>query len=398
MCFSVNCLNTFYFLKQVGKRLNFPQSNKLFLQARFGISVQSRFSIHSTKKYQRKLNYFKVYPIINQPSKLWITTQLIPNPFHRVYRPERQPPEGNKWVERLILLICLALGLTPTLYLIKYYDGQTPITHRKRILFVPLWMDEMIGVYTLQALQLTDAETEEGKKDSVEVQYIQDIFYHILKSNHLLLKTDISLIAVQTEMIKEKDESTSNVRSDLKKFQDFEWNISIVNNTSVINAMCVPGGKMIIYTGILKQVIANDDECAALICHEIAHALCRHGVESVQFSLFIVACVYLTASLFSGIDFSWMTDKLIMFAINVILKLPMSRRAEIEADEIAIYLMNESGYRLQALIDMLTKLGKVEDRLGHFPEFLSTHPLTKNRIEILQEKINSFEEKQNFTV
>ena len=58
-----------------------------------------------------------------------------------------------------------------------------------------------------------------------------------------------------------------------------------------------------------------------------------------------------------------------------------------EADEVAIYLMKNSGYDLNALVTVMDKLGKVQDRIGHVPEVISTHPLTKNRVQILKEKI-----------
>ena len=256
-----------------------------------------------------------------------------------------------------------------------------------------MWLDELVGRYTLQVLGVGAAEDpEHNDSDDISegqltggilkrtedhrVAHIEDIFDRIITSNYLKHCAD-------EEQYIEYHDSTP---SELQRFQSFEWKLNVVDKPGVINAMCVPGGKMIIFTGILKEVVDSDDECAAIICHEIGHALCRHGMEAMQWRLMWIAAVYVIITMM-GIDLSWLVDRLLYVGVNMLLQLPMSRRAELEADEIAIYLMEESGYDLDALVTVMQKLGEVEDRLGKVPEVISTHPLTDNRVHILKEKI-----------
>ena len=124
------------------------------------------------------------------------------------------------------------------------------------------------------------------------------------------------------------------------------------------------------------------------MAHEIAHVLCRHGVQQLQFTLFLVACFYafMTAS---GIDISAFWGKILFFSIRMLLQLPMSRKFELEADEIAIYLLKFAGYDPYALVTLLEKLGQANSQIENLiPEILSTHPLTNNRIEQLQRNLD----------
>ena len=140
----------------------------------------------------------------------------------------------------------------------------------------------------------------------------------------------------------------------------------------------------------LVQVIKTDDECAAVMAHEISHALCRHGVSQLQFVLFLIACFY-GISAASGIEISGILGKLIFLTIRALFQLPMSRKFENEADEIAMYLLKFAGYDPYALVTLLENLdaeSKKDNRLGiKLPEILSTHPLTDNRVATLKDKL-----------
>mmetsp|Transcript_15537 Transcript_15537/g.23705 ORF Transcript_15537/g.23705 Transcript_15537/m.23705 type:complete len:309 (+) Transcript_15537:2-928(+) len=306
------------------------------------------------------------------------------------------------------------MALFPLSFMYYHYDGTVPVTNRKRFLIIPLWLDSVIGTYTLQALGIGAEEDEDEDaddkddentspsksrskatsnrgailpNDDARVAHIERIFDTILTKN-CLKSNDGVVVDTRTTL-----GHTSPRHHMFRKFHDFEWRLSVVDKLSVVNALCVPGGAMVVYTGILKEVVSNDSECAAIICHEIGHAICRHGIESVQLRLFLIACVYATLSLF-GIDVSWLMEKLFYLGVNVFLQLPMSRRAELEADEVAIYLMQHSGYDLDALVTVMQKLGAVEARLGRMPEIVSTHPLTEHRVEILKNKVKKAKQEE----
>jgi len=310
-----------------------------------------------------------------------------PDPKHRVYRKARIPKETLVGLEALLLALMLGLCAIPCYFMMNFYDGTVPITNRKRMLFLPLWLDQLVGRYTLQVLGVgvedeadgDDQTNGDGKgrilrtAEDHRVAHIEAIFDRIVTANHLKKREG-------------DEEYNRNTPEMLRRFQGFEWRLSIVDKESVINAMCVPGGKMVIFTGILQEVVDCDDECAAIISHEIGHALCRHGMEAMQWRLMWIGTVYLAISMM-GVDLSWLVDRLLSVGVNMLLQLPMSRRAELEADEVAIHLMEQSGYDLDALVSVMRKLGQIEDRLGKMPEVISTHPLTENRVLILKQKI-----------
>ena len=119
----------------------------------------------------------------------------------------------------------------------------------------------------------------------------------------------------------------------------FNWSISIIENDEMVNAMCAPGGNMMVFTGLLtSNTVANDEEFAAILSHEISHAIARHGVEKLQTSIFVIACLYALLTMF-GIELSSMMDRIFMFLISKVLTLPMSRKGIVYYAQYALCIM-----------------------------------------------------------
>ncbi len=165
--------------------------------------------------------------------------------------------------------------------------------------------------------------------------------------------------------------------------KDFEWAVSLVRNPQ-INAFCLPGGKIVVFTGILK-VAQNDAGLATVMGHEMAHATARHGSERM-FKQRITETL-LTGAQFSLGDMSYEQQRAVMGALGAGAQfgilMPFSRDHESEADEIGLTYMARAGYDPREAIEFWERMGRASGG-GSQPEFLSTHPAPETRIERLK--------------
>ena len=156
--------------------------------------------------------------------------------------------------------------------------------------------------------------------------------------------------------------------------RDWEWSVAIIDDDETVNAWCMAGGRMAAYTGLFEQLKLTDDEFAAIMGHEISHALAHHTAErmsrAIATNVGIVAVAVATDSNAATLAGTAMAAKLA-------LELPNSRTAESEADRIGIELASRAGYDPAAAVTLWEKMGALsEDRP---PEFMSTHPAPENR-------------------
>ena len=159
-----------------------------------------------------------------------------------------------------------------------------------------------------------------------------------------------------------------------------QWNWQLVLiNAPILNATCAPGGKITFYTGLIEKLNLNDDEIAAIMGHEIAHALREHGRERLSQAMAQSAAVNI-AMLAAGSYGSAIGAA--NQAAQYILVLPNSRQNESEADAIGLELAARAGYNPQAAISVWQKMNQATQGKGTL-EFLSTHPSGDTRIEQL---------------
>jgi predicted Zn-dependent protease len=175
---------------------------------------------------------------------------------------------------------------------------------------------------------------------------------------------------------------SKNMAKDLK---DFSWEFNVVDDPN-INAFCMPGGKVVVYTGILK-VTQNEDALACVMGHEIAHALANHGNERMSQGL--VAQLGLTSLDIALSQKPAATRSLFMSAAGVGAQLgvllPFSRKHESEADEIGLYLMTMAGYNPTEAAPFWQRMNSGAG--GRPPEFISTHPDPVRRAQRLKELV-----------
>ncbi len=163
------------------------------------------------------------------------------------------------------------------------------------------------------------------------------------------------------------------------------WEVNLVDSDE-LNANCGPGGKIIVYSGLIDKLKLTDDELAAVMGHEIAHALREHGREAMSKAYGIeIAKQGAGALLGLGQDTMALADTVAQYGMT----LPNSRANEDEADLLGLELSARAGYNPNAAITLWEKMGKASE--GAPPEFMSTHPANSSRIASLQAAIPKVE-------
>jgi len=168
--------------------------------------------------------------------------------------------------------------------------------------------------------------------------------------------------------------------------KNYRWEFNLIQDDKTVNAWCMPGGKVAVYTGLLP-VAQNETGLAVVMGHEIAHAVAKHGNERVSQGLLQqMGGVALSVALSTS---TAATQNLFLQAYgvgtNVAIMLPYSRTQESEADRIGLILMAKAGYDPREAIPFWTRMAKAGG--GRSPEFLSTHPAPETRIKQIESLI-----------
>ncbi len=170
---------------------------------------------------------------------------------------------------------------------------------------------------------------------------------------------------------------------------NFDWEYILIDRKKVRNAWCMPGGKIAVYTGILEAT-KNTDGLAAVMGHEIAHAVAKHSVERASRATLVNTGTQLI-DIFSGGKLSQVNRTTGMNTVGLITQLgllnPFSRKQESEADFLGMIFASLSGYDIRETVKLWERMNKLNKGKGP-PEFMSTHPSSENRIKNLNKKIN----------
>ena len=166
----------------------------------------------------------------------------------------------------------------------------------------------------------------------------------------------------------------SAFRQDATRWQ---WEINVLSSPEV-NAWCMPGGKIAVYSGLIEKLNMTDDELAAVMGHEIAHALREHSRERASEQ--VVANVGITI-LATVAGVGSVGQKGMEYAYQGLLGLPNSRAHETEADRMGVELAARAGFDPRAAISLWDKMGEVGGREP--PKFMSTHPARSDRVRDL---------------
>jgi predicted Zn-dependent protease len=163
----------------------------------------------------------------------------------------------------------------------------------------------------------------------------------------------------------------------------WQWTIKIIDDPKTVNAFCMPGGKMGVYTGLIAKIEPTDDELAQVMGHEISHALANHGAEKMSVKIVSdVAVIAVTAAAGRSNRNQQAVFNAAGLAALAFINLPNSRTAEEEADKLGIELAARAGYDPHAAVTLWQKMMKESGSQSRF-DFLSTHPAPPRRIETL---------------
>jgi len=157
----------------------------------------------------------------------------------------------------------------------------------------------------------------------------------------------------------------------------WDWSVKVIDDPEAVNAWCMAGGKMAVYTGLLEKIHPTDDELAQVMGHEIAHALANHTAEKMSVALATQMGMMGVALAASDSEYSGLALSGSAMAATVAVTLPNSRTAEAEADVMGIELAAKAGYDPRAAVTLWDKMGRVGGPKP--PQFLSTHPSPANR-------------------
>ena len=250
---------------------------------------------------------------------------------------------------------------------------------RKGMVIVPL---VLAGIYALfqyfSSEKVVNPET--GRKARVALSSQQEEALGLQSYREVLSQSQVISSGPEHDVVVRIAERLARATGEAAK--DFRWQVSLVRNPQV-NAFCLPGGKIVVFTGILPYT-KNEAGLAAVMGHEMAHAIARHGSQrllrtSVAQTLMMGASISLS-------DMDYGQRQAVMAALGAGaqygLLLPFSREHETEADEMGLLYMARAGYDPREAVSFWERMSTAGGEQP--PEFASTHPSHGRRIEDLK--------------
>jgi predicted Zn-dependent protease len=227
----------------------------------------------------------------------------------------------------------------------------------------------VVGVERSQFMMISAAQIERISASSFDQQAKAAQKKNILITSgpqYERLKTIANRLIPQTAVFRDDTHS-------------WNWGLQLIDSP-LVNATCAPGGRITFYSGIINKLNLTDDEIAAIMGHEIAHAVREHGRERVSQAMAqnAIANVALAAAGAGSAQSIDAANQIMQY----VLVLPNSRQNEKEADAIGLEIAARGGYDPRAEITLWEKMSK-ESKGKNPPEFLSTHPSNENRIKEL---------------
>jgi metalloendopeptidase OMA1, mitochondrial len=250
---------------------------------------------------------------------------------------------------------------------------------RRTMVILPMLLAlVVIGFQYCSAEKVTNPIT--GKTARVGLSSEQEETLGLQAYREVLSESDVVKSGPEYELV--RGVANRLVQASGTTEKEFQWQVSLVRSRQP-NAFCLPGGKIVVYTGILP-LTQNEEALAAVMGHEMAHAVARHGSQRLLRSS--MAQTFLMGASLSMGDVSPEQRQVIMGALGAGAQygvlLPFSRQHETEADEIGLIYMARAGYDPREAIPFWQRMSQHGD--SQVPTYLSTHPSHERRIEDLQ--------------
>ena len=241
--------------------------------------------------------------------------------------------------------------------------GSAPITERKQLKLIPE------SKLNAQAAQIYEKVKEKEKliTDGNTLKEIKDIGSK--------MEDSISEYFYKQNL---KDPTTN-----------FQWEYILIDNKKIKNAWCMPGGKIAVYTGLL-DITKNKDGLAAVMGHEVAHAVAKHSVERASRGVLMKTTIQITDILTGG-KISQVNRTTGMDTVGLLAQLglmnPFNRKQETEADYLGLIFSSLSGFDIRETTKIWERMREA-NKGQEPPEFMSTHPSSTNRINQINEWMN----------
>ena len=249
------------------------------------------------------------------------------------------------------IMKCVVPALTLFLVLLSVTGCTTnPYTNRSQFLLIPESQEVQMG-NRAYAQALNDPKVVISKNQA-EVEPVQRVAERIIAA------------AKQSKYA--------------KRAESFQWEVTVIKADGTKNAWALPGGKIAFYTGIFPEA-KDENGLAAIMGHEVVHALARHGAERVSQHTAADLGMRIAGA---ALNMKPLTQTLAMQALGIGVLLPFSRGHESEADYIGLLLAADAGYDPREAVLLWKRMA--ESSKSSPPEFLSTHPAHETRIENLQ--------------
>ena len=249
------------------------------------------------------------------------------------------------------IMKCVVPALTLFLVLLSVTGCTTnPYTNRSQFLLIPESQEVQMGNQAY-AQALNDPKVVISKNQA-EVEPVQRVAERIIAA------------AKQSKYA--------------KRAESFQWEVTVIKADGTQNAWALPGGKIAFYTGIFPEA-KDENGLAAIMGHEVVHALARHGAERVSQHTAADLGMRIAGA---ALNMKPLTQTLAMQALGIGVLLPFSRGHESEADYIGLLLAADAGYDPREAVLLWKRMA--ESSKSSPPEFLSTHPAHETRIENLQ--------------
>ncbi len=171
------------------------------------------------------------------------------------------------------------------------------------------------------------------------------------------------------------------------EIKNFSWEFNLVQNSD-LNAFCMPGGKIVVYEGLMK-IISTDDELAVVLGHEVAHAVAKHSNERMSQQVLAQYGAGILGQALSGKSaaIQQIAGQVYGLGANYGVILPFSRKHESEADNIGLVFMRLAGYNPEVAVDFWKKMSS--SSTASVPEIASTHPSDARRIADIEKELPS---------
>lgn len=255
-------------------------------------------------------------------------------------------------------------------------------------------MKKKCSLYLLSLLMLAGCSSVPltGRKQLLLVSDQEVLSSSLTQYNDYIKTAQKSTNATQTAMVVRVGKNIATATEQYlrnhglaSEIQDFSWEFNLVKSDEV-NAFCMPGGKIVVYEGLMK-LVSSDDELAVVLGHEVAHAVAKHSNERISQQMLTQYGAQLLGQSLSG------KNQMIQTVANTVygigsqygMTLPFSRKHETEADYMGLILMTMAGYNPDKAVTFWQKMSASSG--GKVPEFMSTHPSDARRISDIQKEL-----------